>query len=317
MGIRVNLSAGFGRTQNGGIGWLELARRAEAIGYDTLQVADHLSIGGSAAFTAMASAAAVTERLRVGTYVVNNDFRHPVIVAHEFAALADLSGGRATLGLGAGHMKFEYDQAGITFDTAGVRVARMTESAEIVKRLLAGEELTFDGRHYSIAAHRIRPEGSPLVRLLIGGNGTKVLQAAGRLADVIGFTGFTPSGDGSDSDISHFTDVGLAERITVARTAAGGRWPLEIDVLVQAVVVTDRAEVEIDRIASRFEIPVDAIRSSPFVLVGSAKAIADRLRDLHDRLGVTSVSVFANRPESDQTERTMEPVIEELASDAH
>ena len=150
------------------------------------------------------------------------------------------------------------------------------------------------------------------MRLLIGGNGTKVLQAAGRLADAVGFTGFTPSADGSGVDISHFTDVGLAERITVARSAAGERWPLPIDVLVQSVVVTDRAEVELDRISSRFQLPVETVRSSPFVLIGSAASIADRLRELEERLGVTSVTVFANRPQSDQTERTMEPVLERL-----
>ncbi len=123
MTVRINLSAGFDVTQNGGAGWLQLARDAESIGYEHLLVADHLMIGASTAFTAMASAAAVTTELRVGTYVLNNDFRHPVIVAHEFAALADLSGGRATLGLGAGHMKFEYDQAGLPFDGASMLIA--------------------------------------------------------------------------------------------------------------------------------------------------------------------------------------------------
>ncbi len=313
VAIRINLSAGFGQTQTNGGGWMQLARAAEAIGYESLLVADHLTIGGSAAFTAMASAAAVTETLRVGTYVLNNDFRHPITVAHEFAALADLSGGRATLGIGAGHMKFEYDQAGFTFDPAGVRVQRMTESVEIISRLLDGESLTFAGRHYTVADHQVREPGMAPVRVLVGGNGTKVLSAAGRFADVIGCTGFTPSADGSDSNISHFTDVGLAERITVARTAAGPRWPLPVDVLVQMVIVTDRADVEVDRVASRLAMPVEAVKSSPFVLIGSAPSIAERLRELNERLGVTSITVFANRPQSNQTERTMEPILSELA----
>lgn len=314
MSIRINLSAGFGRTQNDGNGWLQLARTAETIGYETLQVADHLMIGSSTAFTAMASAAAVTERLRVGTYVLNNDFRHPVTVAHEFGALADLSDGRATLGLGAGHMKFEYDEVGITFDPAAIRVARMAESVEIVRRLLAGEKLDYAGRHYTINGHQVRKADSAPVRVLIGGNGTKVLEAAGRLADVVGFTGFTPSANGSDSSITHFTDVGLAERITVARAAAGDRWPLDIDVLVQSVIVTDRADVAADRMSARFKLPIEAVKSSPFVLIGTAASIAERLRELNERFGVTSVTVFANRPDSDQSERTMAPVIEILGT---
>lgn len=315
IAVRINLSAGFGRTQQRPGGWLQLARDAEAIGYETLQVADHLTIGDAAPFTAMAAAAAVTERLRVGTYVLNNDFRHPVVVAHEMAALAELSGGRATLGLGAGHMQYEYDRAGIAFDPAGRRVQRLAESAGIIRRLLDGETVTSDEadhREYDLDGHAVRPAGSLPVRLLIGGNGTRVLQTAGRLADVVGCTGFTPSIDGAGSETTHFTEVGLAERITVARAAAGDRWPLSVDVLVQAVAITDRPDVALDRISTRTHLPVEVVRSSPFVLVGSAQDIAERLLDLEQRLGVTSVTVFVNRPDSDQTERTMAPVIEAL-----
>ncbi len=312
--VRINLSAEFGRTQQRPGGWLQLARDAEAIGYETLQVADHLTIGDAAPFTAMAAAAAVTERLRIGTYVLNNDFRHPVVVAHEMAALAELSGGRATLGLGAGHMQYEYERAGIAFDPAGRRVQRLAESAGTIKRLLDGETVTSDGPdgEYHLDGHGVRPAGAQPVRLLIGGNGTRILQVAGRLGDVVGFTGFTPSADGAGSETTHFTEVGLAERITVARTAAGDRWPLLVDVLVQTVAITDRPDVALDRISSRTHLPVEAVRSSPFVLVGSAQDIAERLLDLEQRLGITSVTVFANRANTDQTERTMAPVIEAL-----
>lgn len=312
MTIRVNLSAGFGVSQTKDAGWLRLARDAESIGYEHLFMSDHLTHGGAAPFTAMAAAAAVTTVLRVGTYVLNNDLRHPAMVAHEFSALADLSHGRATLGLGAGHMKSEYDETGMQFDPPATRVARMAESAGVMKRMLAGEMVTFDGAHYSIAAHGIRGADSAPVRLLIGGNGTRVLQTGGRLADVVGFTGFTPSLDGTDGDITHFSDAGLAERIAVARATAADRWPLPIDVLVQMVVVTDRAEVAIDRIASRMELPKETVRSSPFVLVGSVSGITERLHELNERLGVTSVTVFGHRPHTDQTETTMAPVIEAL-----
>ncbi len=79
------------------------------------------------------------------------------------------------------------------------------------------------------------------------------------------------------------------------------------------MIVTDRAEVEAERMSARFKLSVEAVRSSPFVLIGSAASIAERLQDLHERLGVSSVTVFANRPQSDQTERTMAPVIDLLA----
>lgn len=313
MAVRINLSAHFGRTQNTGGGWLNLARNAESIGYDTLVVADHLVPGGSVPFTAMASAAAVTDSLRVGSYVLNNDFRHPVVVAHEIAALADLSGGRAVLGVGAGHMQFEYDQAGFGFDSAAARVARMTESAEVLRRLLAGESVRFEGEYYSVKDHQCCEAGAPRVPLLIGGNGTKVLQTAGSSADIIGVTGATPNRNGSDFAMTHFTEAGLADRIAVARAAAGDRWPLPVDVLVQVVIVTNRAQQEAERLAGVFETPVDLVRSSPFVLIGSVSSIVDRIRELNATLGVDALTVFKNRPESDQTERTMAPIIEALA----
>src|SRR4051812_17231939 len=120
--------------------WLDAARRAEALGFDTLFIADHLVGGLHSPFSASGFALAATDRLKVGTLVINNDFRHPLITAHEAATLSDLSGGRFELGLGAGHMKSEYDEAGLVFDRAGTRVARMTEAAEIARGLLTGDE---------------------------------------------------------------------------------------------------------------------------------------------------------------------------------
>jgi alkanesulfonate monooxygenase SsuD/methylene tetrahydromethanopterin reductase-like flavin-dependent oxidoreductase (luciferase family) len=188
----------------------------------------------------------------------------------------------------------------------------MDESAALLRSMLAGGKVNAAGRHYRITDHKVRPAGRPAVRLLVGGNGSRVLQAAGRLGDAIGFTGFSPSADGSRPNISHFTEDGLAERIAVARSAAAERWPLPIDLLVQAVVVTNRPEPAIERLASRFGLPVEQVRTSPFALIGSTAAIAARLGELRERFGVTSVTVFAHRPESDQTERTMAPVIEAL-----
>src|SRR5207253_10680210 len=113
-----------------------------------LLVADHLVPGHLDPFPSLAAAAAATRHLRVGTLVVNNDLRHPVLLAREAATLDLLSDGRFELGLGAGHMESEYQEAGIPFDRGRVRVERLAESVEILKTLLAGEECTFEGRHY-------------------------------------------------------------------------------------------------------------------------------------------------------------------------
>jgi probable F420-dependent oxidoreductase len=104
--------------------WADKARKAEELGYDVFTVPDRLA-GIFAPMPALMSAAAATKRLRVGTNVLNNDFRHPVLVAREAATADLLTDGRLQVGLGAGHMKSEYDEAGLRFDAGGARVERL------------------------------------------------------------------------------------------------------------------------------------------------------------------------------------------------
>src|SRR5262245_14038006 len=102
------------RTIESAAGWTALARKLEALGYATLNVPDHLT-ARLAPMPALAIAAGVTTRLRLGTLVLNNDFRHPVLVAREAATLDVLSGGRAELGLGAGYARAEYEEVGLAY----------------------------------------------------------------------------------------------------------------------------------------------------------------------------------------------------------
>src|SRR5438477_1013241 len=136
--------------------WQDTARRVEDLGFSTLVVPDHLS-PIFPPLIPLVSAADATKTLRVGTFVVNNDLRHPVVLAREAAAVDLLTDGRLELGLGAGHMQSEYDQAGIRFDPGVVRVERLGESVRIVKELLAGNETTFEGRYYQVRGHTIHP----------------------------------------------------------------------------------------------------------------------------------------------------------------
>src|SRR6476660_2423218 len=159
--------------------WQRQSRRAEAVGFDTLLVADHL-VDTLSPLAALLTAAEATDRLRFGTFVMNNDFRHPVLLAREAATLGLLTEGRFELGLGAGHMKPEYEQAGIAFDRARVRVDRLAESVAVIRRLLDGEEVTHHGEHYDVDGHRAWPilEPAHRVPMLVGGNGRRVLSIA-------------------------------------------------------------------------------------------------------------------------------------------
>src|SRR5438552_6737014 len=124
--------------------WQEMARKVEALGYDTLSVPDHLTDLVSP-MPALVSAAEATTRLRAGTNVLNNDLRHPVLVAREAAAIDLLTDGRLQLGLGAGSIRSEYDEPGLRLEIGRIRVERLAEAVAVIKGLLSGETVTFSG----------------------------------------------------------------------------------------------------------------------------------------------------------------------------
>ena len=291
--------------------WQERARLAESVGFDVLLIADHLVPDLFPPMIALQSAADATERLHVGTFVLNNDFRHPVLVAREAAALTTLTDGRFELGIGAGHMKFEYDQAGITFDDAATRVSRLAEAIDVMRRLWSGEPCTFSGEHYRVTDHKIDATSVPL---LVGGNGPRLLRLAARRADIVGFTGFSPNADGSGVRLEQFTSRGLEQRVTLAREAAGERFgSLELNALLQVVQVTGDRRAVAEAVAARIELDVDDILDSPFVLLGTHEQMAEQLLEHRERFGVSYWVTFGDRPASEQTLTTLAPVIELLA----
>lgn len=290
--------------------WVEKARRLEDLGYSTLTVPDHLA-EFFAPMPSLVSAAEATTRLRVGTHVLNNDLRHPVLVAREAATVDLLTDGRFQLGLGAGHMKSEYDQAGLTYDPGHTRVERLEEAVTIVKTLLAGEPLTFSGRHYRVAGHTIHP--LPIQRphppILIGGNGRRLLTLAAKEADIVGLSGITFRRGGAEPDLSGWTVAGVDARMQIVREAAGDRYPrLEVNALVQRVVVTDDRRHAAEELAARWtQLNPEDILQSPYVLIGTADQMVEDLRARRDRWGISYYVVFEPYMEA------FAPVVAELA----
>src|SRR5256714_9646470 len=123
--------------------WITTARRVEELGYATLLIPDRVSIGSLAPLTALAVAAGATTVLRVGSYVLCNEYRHPVLLAREAATLDLLSEGRFELGLGAGVGAAEFQQLGIPFANAGTRVGRLEETLQLIKHLFTEESVNF------------------------------------------------------------------------------------------------------------------------------------------------------------------------------
>src|ERR1700732_4667251 len=159
--------------------WREKARKIEDLGYSALTVPGPLT-AVIAPIPAWVSAAEATKHLRIGTNVLNNDLRHPVLVAREAATVDLLTDGRFELGLGAGSIRSEYDEAGLRFDRGAVRVERLREAVTIIKGLLRGERLTLAGSHYRLIDHTIFPVPiqKPHPPILIGGNGRVFLTFA-------------------------------------------------------------------------------------------------------------------------------------------
>jgi probable F420-dependent oxidoreductase len=291
-----------------GTDWIERARRVERLGYSILVVPDHFR-DHLAPVPALTAAALSTSRLRVGSLVFSNDFRHPAVLARDAATIDVLSGGRFELGLGAGWLRAEYDQAGIPFDAPGTRVERLEEAVTIIKGLLAGERVTFAGRHYTVADLEGRP--TPVQRphppLAIGGGGRRTLTLAAREASIVGLLPRARR-DGGGLDLTDLSDAATREKIDWVRAAAGARFDsLELHALIQAVGVGEGRTVAADQLAARFKVALEVVLETPYVLLGTIEQICDTLQQRRERYGISYLTVF---------ERDMEafaPVVTRLA----
>jgi probable F420-dependent oxidoreductase len=276
------------------------AQTVEAAGFDVLTFPDHL-VASVSPFAGATAAAMATDRLHVGTLVLNNDFRHPIDTARESAGIATLTDGRFELGIGAGHMKSEYDAAGIPFDSGGVRVSRLEESARVIRALLDGEAVDVDGAHYRVHAEAgslVAPT-TTRVPILVGGNGTRVLQLAGQIADAVGLAGITHDPDATVVRATHFDSTGLEDRIAVVREAARERFDqIELNALIQAVVVTDDRAAAAEQLATAFGAAISPAQllDSPFVLLGTHEQMAETLTERQRRFGVSYWTVFDELP---------------------
>jgi probable F420-dependent oxidoreductase len=290
--------------------WQDKARRIEALGYSILLVPDHLAAMLST-IPAVVSAADATASLRIGTNVLNNDLRHPVLLAREAATIDMLTDGRLELGLGAGYVRAEYDQAGLRFDRGGIRVERLAESVTIIKGLLGGGEVTFAGEHYRVTGHKIYPlpVQRPHPPIIIGGNGLRLLALAAKEANTVNLTGITFTQGGTTHDMSGWKVAGIDERMRVVREAAGARFDrLELSAQIQRVIVTDRRREAAEELQKNWkQLSVEEILEAPFVLIGTVDEMVEALQTRRDRWGISFFVTF------EQFLETLAPVVARLA----
>ena len=289
--------------------WAAKARRVEDLGYATLCVPDHLD-DQLAPVPALVAAAAATTTLRVGTLVLANDYRHPLLVAKEAATVDLLSGGRLELGLGAGWLCRDYEQSGIPYDSPSVRIDRLEEGLAVVKGLLAGGRFSFTGRHYTVSGHpgTPLPVQRPRPPILVGGGGRRILSLAGREADIVSVNFDLRSGSiGTQLGVTATAEA-TARKVGWVREAAGGRFDdVELSCTTYLTMVTDDRDGVAAGFGAGFGLDRDQVLAMPNFAIGTIGQIADELERRRDGLGISSVVVGGECHEA------MAPVVARLA----
>ncbi|MFD6795592.1 MULTISPECIES: TIGR03621 family F420-dependent LLM class oxidoreductase [Prauserella salsuginis group] len=250
--------------------WLGRCRRAEALGYDVIAVADHLGTGNLGPVPALAAAAAVTERAHLTPFVLNVPFYNASLLARDVHTVGEIAQGRFELGVGAGHMKAEFDAAGLPWRPARERVAQLSDTLAQLRAEL----------------------GDAMPPLLVAGNSDAVLDLAAREADIVGFSGLRqlrgqPPGT--------FTLAGadeLAERTDRVRRRSD---VASFNLLVQHVAVTDEPAAALaawqDGVPG-LELSAAGLAAAPQLLAGTVDEIAEQLVGRRERYGFTYVTVF-------------------------
>jgi probable F420-dependent oxidoreductase len=315
-----------GNQHEGGVRRLvKNAQLAEEYGYDGVVVPDHLG-NQAGPFAALGALAASTKKIRLGTSVLANPLRHPVVVAKESTTVDVLSGGRFELGIGAGWIKSEFDQAGIEFLSGPERLAQLEEALIVLDVLLRGQEVHFKGKYYQVDGIKgtPRPRQGPRPPIAVGGGGPKILKLAAKYADTVSIaTRSTPAGKMLMSD---FTLEATQRRVEIVKEAAGERFKdITLNWALAAVVLTDDRESIADMAISMLEqgeasknadfadkIEVDRpltkeeFLNSPYLAIGTAEEIADQLRKTRAETGLSFAGVFPTQMEA------FSPVVEIL-----
>ena len=265
---------------------LEMARRAEVLGYDAFYMPDHFNDVLSPV-PALAAVASVTS-LRVGAYMLANDLRHPAMAARDFATLDVLSEGRAELGIGAGWWPRDYHAVGREMDRPSDRISRVREAVHLIRSCWTDDEVHHEGRWYRARlVPAVRPVQRPHPPIIVGGGRPKILSVAAEVADVVSIGTSLASGRRRDMAASNAAAVfeDLAAKVRTARRDS--RRNALIDIMPFRVVIGRRSSEVIESVAEEHGVAPDQVRRSPQFQVGTLEEVVAGFERLA-RLGVGS-----------------------------
>lgn len=273
----------------------DAARKWEDLGYATLFVPDHFVDHPLAPIPAMAMVAEATQHLRVGSLVLGNDYKHPVVLAREAATIDLLSDGRLELGIGAGWMTADYEKAGLPLDPPGTRVDRLAESVAVLKALFAPGSATVAGKHYQITDLDGGPVAvqQPHPPIIIGGGARRVLSLAAREADIVGINANLQRGTAEHPDTARsLSGASTDQKLAWVRDAAGARFDdLEIQQYAGFVMFTDDRQSLAEAMAPSFGVSPELALETPIALVGTTEQIVDDLLARRERWQMSYIVV--------------------------
>jgi probable F420-dependent oxidoreductase len=292
-----------------GAEWAGLAKQAEDLGYYSFQIDDHFN-KAFAPVPAIMAAACATERVLVGPHVAGVDFRNVVEFAKEAATIDLLSGGRFTMGIGAGWNAVDYANAGIHQDNAITRIERLAEAVDIMRGLWGGEKFGYTGKHHTIAEHDAQPKPISSIPVLIGGGGQKILTMAAQKANIVGVNPKIVGRSINPKSMATAAAEAVDEKvgwIREAAAAAGTSDKIELQLQFFATVVTDDKMGVCEKFAPAFGLPVEVVANAPFFAIGTLAEIKDNILMMRERWGI---SYFCCQ--NDGTKQ-LAPIVAELA----
>jgi probable F420-dependent oxidoreductase len=291
-----------------GAAWRERARFLESLGYSTLYLPDHFGdqLGPIAGLMAAADA---TSKLRIGSLVFDNDYRHPVVLAKEAATLDLMSDGRLDFGLGAGWLASDYEQTGIPLDPPGTRIERMAEALASIKAFFAGGSVTFKGKYYAVDGVEAipRPAQKPHPPIILGGGGRRMLRLAAHEADIVSVNYKLTEGRVSRALIRTGMADATDEKLGWIKEAAGDRFS-EIELMATVFVanVTEERDTVAAAMAAGFGSEPSDVLGTPHFLIGTIEQMIEDLQARRERYGISHFVLPDSMAES------LAPLVERL-----
>ncbi len=275
-----------------GTSWADQARRIEDLGYAVATMPDHFT-DQYAPMPALQAVLDATTTLRAGALVFDNDYKHPAVLAKELATMDVISGGRVEIGLGAGWMVADYEQTGMPYDRAGVRIDRMVEGLAVLRGAMSPGPFSFEGDHYTISNYDGTPKPvQSLPPVLIGGGGRRVLSIAAREADIVGINASLHAGRIRPDVIDTMTADFVAEKVAIVAEAGAHRLDdIELNIRTFFVRVTDDRAGAIETMSPTIGVHVSTLEDSPFALIGSTEQLIEQLLARREQYGFSYIIV--------------------------